>query len=466
MSSSESEQEPALIFDGLTMLVHGPNPGRTRGQIIRAIESNGGSVTKHETNDYLTHVILSAAHWSRQGTVGADGIVRRVLAANEENRTEKDPNYHRVWLLPLDWLDDSIAKGRRLPELQYDFERTADKKRMAREQDLRRERAATKGKSKFGRGERRRWEAEQRVKQELAEQAKLEQEGTAFGGEEAFSGVVATSPVDAATSPSVAAFPPDSRQPKLNFSTPITTGTAASAVVSSSSKTEEDDSPVAGPSSSPEQAKPQVEDTVGDGEMGAAPYSDDKMPAEKEAKLAESDLATNRLAALAKLPKFKKLSASSTSSAAGKPEPSTADVKPKPKPAPNRTFIKPVANPAAKNKSSMYGNIRRPAPKALSTAAASKSNGAGAGAKDKGKARQILKLSSSDDEPIIRRTSRGGSTGASKDKKGKKRALVLSSSDDDKAPANGKANGASAPRKKGKERAEPESSDLTSLGED
>ncbi|BGP36463.1 hypothetical protein JCM10449v2_000364 [Rhodotorula kratochvilovae] len=397
MSSSESEQEPALIFDGLTMLVHGPNPGRTRGQIIRAIESNGGSVTKHETNDYLTHVILSAAHWSRQGTVGADGIVRRVLAANEENRTEKDPNYHRVWLLPLDWLDDSIAKGRRLPELQYDFERTADKKRMAREQDLRRERAATKGKSKFGRGERRRWEAEQRVKQELAEQAKLEQEGTAFGGEEAFSGVVASasSPVDAATSPSVAAFPPDSRQPKLNFSTPITTGTAASAVVSSSSKTEEDDSPVAGPSSSPEQAKPQVEDTVGDGEMGAAPYSDDKMPAEKEAKLAESDLATNRLAALAKLPKFKKLSASSTSSAAGKPEPSTAD-----------------------------------------------------------------------DEPIIRRTSRGGSTGASKDKKGKKRALVLSSSDDDKAPANGKANGASAPRKKGKERAEPESSDLTSLGED
>ncbi|GAA6053442.1 hypothetical protein JCM3770_005168 [Rhodotorula araucariae] len=471
MSSSESEQEPDLIFDGLTMLVHGPNSGRTRGQLIKAIESNGGNYTKHETSNYLTHVILSHQLWSRQGTVGADGLVRRVMAANAENRTEKDPNYNRVWLLPLEWLDDSIAKGRRLPELQYDFERTADQTRMAREQDIRRERAANKGKSKFGRGERRRHETEQRVKQELALQAKIDKEGAALDGDEAFSGVAASAsspaPANPVASPSLAASTPDVGRFKLDMSTPVTPNASGAEDASSSTKMEDDAPPEAGPSSRPEQIKPRKDDVDVNGFDARPPPNDGKKAAEKPpCEPAKSESSTNRLAPL---PVIQKLSTSSTS-AQSQPNPSTAILKPKPKPKPNRTFIKPVANPALKNKSSMYGNIRRPAPKAPSAAAAAPAKANGASSKDKGKGRatgtEIVELSSSYDEPLSRKTAKAGSKGGAKDKKGKKRAVMLSSEDDgDTLPEKVKASGASTSRKRGK-KMQLSSSELSSLEDD
>ena len=42
----------------------------------------------------------------------------------------------RVWLLPLEWLEDSIKQGEKLEERKFDFERSDDVRRAERAKEL------------------------------------------------------------------------------------------------------------------------------------------------------------------------------------------------------------------------------------------------------------------------------------------------------------------------------------------
>lgn len=169
MSSSESEPEPTLPFDGLTFFVHGPQAGRTKNQMRRSIKANGGTVAKSITDAEVKRCLCSAQLWSKQGTAAPDTTIAAILAANQDNRTEDDPDYNvrprctsrgredlpfaprrtlltcdspvpppqRVWLLPLEWLDQCGEEGCKLDEAEWEFERTAEEKRIARAKELR-----------------------------------------------------------------------------------------------------------------------------------------------------------------------------------------------------------------------------------------------------------------------------------------------------------------------------------------
>ncbi|KWU43061.1 hypothetical protein RHOSPDRAFT_35449 [Rhodotorula sp. JG-1b] len=115
-------------FAGFMFYVHGEWVGWTRSKVQRAIERHGGKISKTPAFDQnlVTHLILGGQLWSRQGTGLPDKTVQAVVAANEANRKAEDPDRQRIWLLPLEWVEGSIAAGVKLPEAAYDFERQQD----------------------------------------------------------------------------------------------------------------------------------------------------------------------------------------------------------------------------------------------------------------------------------------------------------------------------------------------------
>jgi len=142
----------------------------------------------------------------------------------------------------------------------------------------------------------------------------------------------------------------------------------------------------------------------------------------------------------------------SSSSTASKPKPK---VKPEPVRVVTRTLIQPTAKPSTKAKASMWGDIKRPLPKAPAPSKTS-----GTDLKGKGKAAAsmpdavTLESSSSDDEPLAAKARKAGASGSSSDAaargkgNGKKRARESSSSDLEVEPAS-KSKG-KGKRKKGK----------------
>lgn len=63
----------------------------------RLIEGNGGDVTKHPSSEYLSHCVLSAQLWGKQGTKNPDHILRELVKRNQENATEDDPDHNVRW---------------------------------------------------------------------------------------------------------------------------------------------------------------------------------------------------------------------------------------------------------------------------------------------------------------------------------------------------------------------------------
>ncbi|BGO92760.1 hypothetical protein NBRC10512_007879 [Rhodotorula toruloides] len=188
MASSDDDTQKSRVFKGVYAYVHGEFAGLTRRRVGRMVEEGGGRVIDKLDNPKITHMILSPQLWSRQGTTWADLTVRQTIRANEENRTEEDEDYNRVWLLPLEWLTESLAQKKRLDERKYDYERTKDQQRAERAAQLREENKKYGGKSRFGRGERQKYEREKAVAAELAAQKKIEAEGIKLD-DQAFSGL-------------------------------------------------------------------------------------------------------------------------------------------------------------------------------------------------------------------------------------------------------------------------------------
>ncbi|GAA5878204.1 hypothetical protein JCM3774_005842 [Rhodotorula dairenensis] len=182
--SPQAPDEPA--FDGIVFHIHGQWAGWTQRKITRFIEENGGKVSKTIEDPRISHIILSEHLWSRQGTVGADPTIKCILRANAENRTEQDEDYNRVWLLPIEWMIDSVRFGLRLPERPHDLERTQEAKRLERQVELAAERRRNGGASRFARGERQRYERERAMK---AEVARLDKLGPTTDDADAFAGI-------------------------------------------------------------------------------------------------------------------------------------------------------------------------------------------------------------------------------------------------------------------------------------
>ncbi|BGO96535.1 Serine/arginine repetitive matrix protein 2 [Rhodotorula toruloides ATCC 204091] len=216
MASSDDDTQKSTVFKGVYAYVHGEFAGLTRRRVGRMVEEGGGKVIDKLDNPKITHMILSPQLWSRQGTTWADLTVRQTIRANEENRTEEDENYNRVWLLPLEWLTESLAQKKRLDERKHDYERTKDQQRAERAAQLREENKKYGGKSRFGRGERQKYEREKAVAAELEAQKKIEAEGVKLD-DQAFSGLSAIAnkagPSSSGSVAAVAAVPPPAVAP-------------------------------------------------------------------------------------------------------------------------------------------------------------------------------------------------------------------------------------------------------------
>ncbi|GAA5892061.1 hypothetical protein JCM6882_005683 [Rhodosporidiobolus microsporus] len=191
-SDSEQEEAPLRIFKGLYFFLHGPNPGLTRNGLAKLIQKGGGKVVDDIGDVRVSHVVLSGNYWAKRKTVAADLTLKRIQQANEVNRTAKDEDYNRVWLLPLDWVQQCLEKEERLSERAYDYERVEkaekEKEEEAKADQRAEERRGNKGKSKYGRGERVRRKnalAAQKVKKE---QAAIEKSGN-YGSVNDFTGL-------------------------------------------------------------------------------------------------------------------------------------------------------------------------------------------------------------------------------------------------------------------------------------
>ncbi|GAA5918630.1 hypothetical protein JCM6882_007886, partial [Rhodosporidiobolus microsporus] len=201
-SDSEQEEAPLRIFKGLVFFLHGPNPGLTKNGVTKLIKQGGGKVVGDIGDVRVSHVVLSGNYWAKRKTANADLTLKRIQEANEGNRTEKDEDYNRVWLMPLEWVQKCLEEKKLIKERKHDFERTEDKVKtqLAKEAQAQQkeERRRNKGKSKFGRGERVKLANQQRADSVRKEQEQLEKELEAeFGSggpvEEAFSGVTSSS---------------------------------------------------------------------------------------------------------------------------------------------------------------------------------------------------------------------------------------------------------------------------------
>lgn len=103
----------------------------------------------------IRRVSTLVSHRAKEETQTKSLLVKNVKAANAENATEENPDYHvrfspssssrtahltwhskhnkqRVWLLSLDWALESIKKDKKLKERDYDYERQADNVRAKR----------------------------------------------------------------------------------------------------------------------------------------------------------------------------------------------------------------------------------------------------------------------------------------------------------------------------------------------
>ncbi|GAA5865086.1 hypothetical protein JCM1840_005734 [Sporobolomyces johnsonii] len=229
-SSKKSKQEGSTVFKGLVIAIHGPQAGTTKGGLKRLLEQHGAKVTERLFgNTSLSHVVLSGQLWVRQGTAGADFTIEQILKANKENATESDDDCGRVWLMPLEWVQESIEKGKKLKEVEYDFQRTNETKRAERAAELAAERRRNAGKSKYARGERRQVERANELKRALAEQKRLEQLGL---GAQSFDGLSNIPGVVAPPQPAPATFS-NRAAPVASTSKPIATSTKEPGVNSS-----------------------------------------------------------------------------------------------------------------------------------------------------------------------------------------------------------------------------------------
>ncbi|GAA5991146.1 hypothetical protein JCM5350_001924 [Sporobolomyces pararoseus] len=172
------ELPKSKLFKGKWFHIHGPMTGFTEGKLTRLIEKHGGKVSdKVIGNANVSHVVLSGQYWGKQGTQGADPLVKLILQANEENATESDSECNRTWLIKAEWVFTCLTKGKLVSERKYDFDiesrEEKETKQLSRKEQLKKERLKNNGQSKFARGERVKFEHEQKLKREEAEAARL-----------------------------------------------------------------------------------------------------------------------------------------------------------------------------------------------------------------------------------------------------------------------------------------------------
>lgn len=67
-------------------------------------------------------VICSPNTMAHYNTQAFSLTLKSIMAANRENATEDDPVLNRVWILPLEWLQESIKAGKLLDEEEHDLE--------------------------------------------------------------------------------------------------------------------------------------------------------------------------------------------------------------------------------------------------------------------------------------------------------------------------------------------------------
>ncbi|SCV68528.1 BQ2448_649 [Microbotryum intermedium] len=130
------------------------------------VQDAGGKVTTRVVHDDLIHIILSPAIWAREGTASASQLVKNVKAANEQNDANTPPYADRAWIMPLEWVEESIAANKRLPEVKYDYELQEAANRAKRSREIAEENAqyrrkhGKKAPGLYARGERKRLETE------------------------------------------------------------------------------------------------------------------------------------------------------------------------------------------------------------------------------------------------------------------------------------------------------------------
>ncbi|KAL8286191.1 hypothetical protein RQP46_004679 [Phenoliferia psychrophenolica] len=143
--------------DANTFWVQGVFPGHTMNKMRRLITENGGVMAPDYTDVNL----------KRCTTLTRTCVVR-------------------IWMLPLEWLIDSIEAGEMQPEEDYDVEFNAELQREERRQQLAAERKRNGGVSKFGKGGRKMAEAAKRhaaaIKEYEREEAARQRNGLAPSG--------------------------------------------------------------------------------------------------------------------------------------------------------------------------------------------------------------------------------------------------------------------------------------------
>ncbi|KAK4700260.1 hypothetical protein P7C70_g5990, partial [Phenoliferia sp. Uapishka_3] len=218
----------------------------TSNKLKRLIEENGGIIAKDYTDVRLKRVILSSSLWSvplccargstaqysleptfafrssfnraAEGTTGKSLVVQQIKKANKDNLivpeedsdevvTEEEKYQHRVWLLPLDWLLDSLELSEMQPEDDYDLEFQVEEVREKKRKEAAADRKRNGGKSKYGPGGR---QAAMRAKEEK----KAMKEFQAQEEREKRLGIAATGLDTAsfATGPSIKPAPPSPSQ--------------------------------------------------------------------------------------------------------------------------------------------------------------------------------------------------------------------------------------------------------------
>ncbi|KAK4054903.1 hypothetical protein OIV83_000827 [Microbotryomycetes sp. JL201] len=110
------------------------------GQVKKLITDHGGKVTPRIDKDMPDHIIVSGHLWHRESTRAGSMLIANIKEANKQTRmSNREPgaedhssdNEERTWILSLDWVLESIAKGALEPEVDYDFERVEKARKVA-----------------------------------------------------------------------------------------------------------------------------------------------------------------------------------------------------------------------------------------------------------------------------------------------------------------------------------------------
>ncbi|GAA5837387.1 hypothetical protein JCM9279_005670 [Rhodotorula babjevae] len=163
MSSSDAEPAPSFPpFDGLTFLVHSHQGKRTKNLMIRFLELNGATTTRHASSDYLSHLVCERDLFAGHSPSSPDPVLREVLETNEQKRKEAGPDEKpkRVWIVPPEYVEACVKQSRKLDEEKWDLARNVDSMRASSGS------ASTSGSKKktSGDGKRRRSEADSQDK--------------------------------------------------------------------------------------------------------------------------------------------------------------------------------------------------------------------------------------------------------------------------------------------------------------